>query len=369
MITQTLALFLDAYRDLNARKLFWVTLILSAVFIAGFGLLGADAKGFGLLWFHWDMPMAAYLYKKIFSYVVIGFWLTLAAAVLAMVSTAGIFPDLLSTGAIDLYLAKPLGRLRLFLTKYVTGLLFVALQVALVAVGGVLLMRIRGGEWKPGLLLAIPIVVCFFSYLFAVVVLFGIVTRSTIAALLLGIVCWGGFWAVHVTEAQMFQSRVAQEYLVDFYRGQLSEDNSRLREIKATTQPDAAALADASTQRASDQEALDSVEKSLPTLRRVHQIAYGIKTVLPKTTETTDLLDRVLFTNAEVQEADEQRPQWMGRGGSREFEAQMNAAQHAKALADQGFRNRSLGWVIGSSLGFEVVVLALAAWVFCRRDY
>jgi hypothetical protein len=30
---------------------------------------------------------------------------------------------------------------------------------------------------------------------------------------------------------------------------------------------------------------------------------------------------------------------------------------------------RSIGWVIGSSLLFEGVVVGIAAWIFCRRDY
>ena len=32
-------------------------------------------------------------------------------------------------------------------------------------------------------------------------------------------------------------------------------------------------------------------------------------------------------------------------------------------------RSRSLGWVVGTSLGFEAAVLALSAWIFCRRDF
>jgi hypothetical protein len=31
---------------------------------------------------------------------------------------------------------------------------------------------------------------------------------------------------------------------------------------------------------------------------------------------------------------------------------------------------RSVGWIVGTtSVAFEMVVLALAAWQFCRRDY
>ena len=32
-------------------------------------------------------------------------------------------------------------------------------------------------------------------------------------------------------------------------------------------------------------------------------------------------------------------------------------------------RGRSIAWVVGTSLGFEAVVLAFAAMIFCRRDY
>jgi hypothetical protein len=30
---------------------------------------------------------------------------------------------------------------------------------------------------------------------------------------------------------------------------------------------------------------------------------------------------------------------------------------------------RPIWWIVGTSLGFEAVVLAVAAWIFCRRDY
>jgi hypothetical protein len=30
---------------------------------------------------------------------------------------------------------------------------------------------------------------------------------------------------------------------------------------------------------------------------------------------------------------------------------------------------RTVAWIIGTSVAFEVVVLTLAIWIFCRRDY
>ena len=184
-MSQTLAIFLDAYRELNAKRMFWVTLALSGLFIGGFALLGIGNGSLTVLGFDFPVPMPELMYKVVLRQAVIGFWLAWGATVLALVSTAGIFPDFLAGGSVDLYLAKPIGRVRLFLTKYAAGLLFVLLQVLVFTVGAFLVAGLRAGQWEPSLFLAVPLVVCFFSYLYAVCVLLGVLTRSTIAALLL----------------------------------------------------------------------------------------------------------------------------------------------------------------------------------------
>jgi hypothetical protein len=73
MIRQTLAIFLDAYRDLNARKLFWVTLTLTAVFVAAFALMGVNDKGLKVVAWQIEMPrqMAQYAFKSTFRVVII----------------------------------------------------------------------------------------------------------------------------------------------------------------------------------------------------------------------------------------------------------------------------------------------------------
>ncbi len=45
MMTQTLALLLDAYRELNAKKMFWVVLILSALVVIAFAGTGINERG------------------------------------------------------------------------------------------------------------------------------------------------------------------------------------------------------------------------------------------------------------------------------------------------------------------------------------
>jgi hypothetical protein len=89
-------------------------------------------------------------------------------------------------------------------------------------------------------------------------------------------------------------------------------------------------------------------------LNVAHSVFYGIKTVLPKTTDTIDLLERLLMKAAKLPQSGQ--PQ----------ERRMMAAQ--QELIDI-VRGRSITWVVGTSLGFEAVVLCFAALIFCRRDY
>ena len=117
------------------------------------------------------------------------------------------------------------------------------------------------------------------------------------------------------------------------------------------------------------------------TFDRYHAIFYDIMTVLPKTSETVDLLERVLVSKAGLEHV------------SRNAQ---NDSQDATDLNDNPvpieklhaeMNGRSVDWIVGTSVGaangaflstradldgvvgFEGVVLALAAWIFCRRDY
>src|SRR4051812_10750859 len=134
-LIQTGAVFVDAYRELNARKMFWVVLVISGLVVIAFAGVGIDEKGLSIFGFSLPIPFnttmmpRADFYKMIFDSAGVGFWLSWLATILALISTAGIFPDMLTGGSIDLYLSKPISRLRLFLTKYLSALLFVALQV------------------------------------------------------------------------------------------------------------------------------------------------------------------------------------------------------------------------------------------------
>ncbi len=397
-MTQTLALLIDAYRELNARKMFWISLIISGLVMASFALLGVSDDGLTLLTMEMSVPAPRFWYKYIFSFVVIGIWISWGAVILGLVSTGGIFPELVASGAIDLYLSKPISRLRLFLTKYLGGLIFALLQATIFAVGCYLVFGWRSGQWKPALFLIIPLTTLMFSYLFAVCVLLGVLTRSTVAALLLTILVWLVCALANRAEQLIFQMRTALTAEVVSYERQAAEADDEIVRLKQN--PTFTNMFGIRERRAKERReaALAHAEEARGSAGKwatAHRIAAAMVAVIPKTNETIDLLDRKIFDDADRLEF---RQQMTGQGGAfadpgpqrrrpanpttspatpedtaatqaADHEQQRQVQQDVQEATERAARSRSVPWILGTSIGFEVVVLAVAAWVFCRRDY
>ena len=381
MLTQTWAMLVDAYRELNAKKLFWITMILSGFIVAAFGAVGFDEHGFSIFWKSFRSPFLntlilpkAQLYKNLFIDLGVSWWLGFFALILALVSTAPMFPDFLSGGAVDLYLARPLGRLRLFLTKYLVGLLFVSVQVAVFCAASVLVIGIRGGVWVPGLFLAVPVVVLMFSYLWGICALVGTLTRSTIAALLLTMLAWFAIFGIHATESTLLTFSIGSQVEARELDRVIASYETELNTISAksaTTQPtphDAGRLKFINANLPALKTERDKADDSFATW---HSVAYAVKWPLPKTTETTKLLERWL---------DKQFRAPRDRGGPPQDEDAEKAPNYnffrnqqtriaAATEVDRVTRSRSATWVIGTSLMFETAMVGLAAWIFARRDY
>ena len=134
------ALLIDAYRQLSAAKLFWVTVGISILVVIGYGSIGFNEQGISVFFGIWEIeseyiyegsPWARGLYIGIFSSFLVKIWLAWIAIVLALISTCSIFPEFVHSGSIELTISKPIGRLKLFFYKYLVSLLFVVLQVAI----------------------------------------------------------------------------------------------------------------------------------------------------------------------------------------------------------------------------------------------
>jgi hypothetical protein len=382
-MSQTTAILTDAYREVNSKKMFWVVLVLSAIVVAAFGAVGINEKGLTVLWFEFESAFntklitKAMFYRMLFTTLGIGFWLTWIAMALALISTAGSIPEFVTGGAVDLYVSKPISRVRLFLTKYASNLVFVAMQVGVFSLASFLVIGVRGGVWDARLFLAIPLVVLVFSYLYAVCVLLGLWTRSTIASFLLTILFWLMLWGVTQTETVMLLARTAGEKESAAYARLLANYDVQAEQFrKDVAAGEESAAERLAGNRKQKEDLLAKKAKSDPgrkNFRFAHQVFYGLKTVLPKTAEATYLLERALGV---ADPRDAQRVERAERRNNR-FRLDFSDGTEVKWMENpdviqevqDDIKGRPVWWVVGTSLAFEAVVLGIACWIFCRRDF
>ncbi len=301
-MTQTLAIFYEAYRSLNAKKMFWAVLVLSAIVSGSFALVGINEGGLKVLTWQIDVPFLnthvmtpAAFYKRMFINFGIGYWLSWLAAILALISTAGVFPDLINSGSISLLVSKPIGRLRLFATQYLAGLLFVILQVLLFTAVCFLVIGLRGGVWEPGLFLAVPLVVCFFSYLFSVCVLLGLTTRSTLASLLLTMKFWLLIFLLGRADAGLLNAEIWARHGGFPPMGRMGPPGEGSANAPKSTDEDDPAIANAENPSPQQPAEKSGASTTAERLAFAHKFVYYALTVLPKTTETIALLERNLL--------------------------------------------------------------------------
>ena len=366
-MTQTLALLMDTYRELNAKKLFWITLILSGAVAASLFLIGLTDTGIKVLIWEIDESWLGLskrtidpgnFYKMIFSDLALRFWLGIAAAALAIISTASLFPDMMKPGAIDLLLTKPIGRLRLFITRYLLGLGFAFLQVFVFTTICFFAMGIRGGAWEPGIFLAVPFFVLFFSYLFAVLVVVGVLTRSTIASLLITLIFFILLISLNLVDESVKAYRFMKEAEATYLEEHLAYAEKLEPEQLEELEEDYGLTLDLlRSETFAARESADGAGKFSDTL-------MTIKTPLPKTGETLAMLTRVIVDAADLPEPDAEKTMEV-----RQFE-QTGVRSGSEVLQDTAEKlERPAWWVIGTSLLFEGVLLSIAGWKFCRRDY
>lgn len=387
-MTQTWGLLVDAYRDLRAKRLFWITLLLSVLVVVAFGLVGINERGITIL--HWEIPGAwnthfipkDSFYKFMFTTLAIPTWLGFFAAILALISVAGTFPDLLTGGAIDLYLSKPIGRVRLFLTKYLFALLFVALQVFVFSFASFIVIGIRGGAWEPKIFLAVPLVTIFFSYLFCICALVGTMTRSTLAAILITALAWGALFCLNAADEILLTTSLSARQQADSVRGRIAATDQLIARNAELPPERQSNLSQFEFQRDRQREQLASAEENAVKLEGWHRLVVGVKTPLPKTTETVALMSRWLvdpdpITRAREESQTRRDARITDRRGTTTAPA-TNPADEPRFRRDfaqlesdkeQAYRSRSAAWVIGTSMGFQIVIVAAAVWVFSRRDY
>ncbi|MDY3559979.1 ABC transporter permease [Gemmata sp. JC673] len=184
----------------------------------------------------------------------------------AVVITAGFIPNMLAKGSLDLFVSKPIGRVRLLVYKYVGGLTFVLILTTVTVLGVWLAIGVRTGLWPLNFLSIIPVITFCFAVLYAFSTLAAVLTRSTLVAILLTGVAWGLLWGV----------------------GKVNDGIESRREQAAQAKP----------QAGTPEAVLREVESEQPLWgfipRSTFPVFSAIHTITPRTYEMDDRLVRVI---------------------------------------------------------------------------
>ena len=336
---QIFTIFWDSYRLLTAKKLFWIALGISVLIALLYASIKIGEDGISVLFGAYSFgdggPVVPsiygkYLYLYVFAEFLVPFWLGLFAIVLALISVCSVFPDFLEGGSIDVAVSKPISRIVLFFAKYVSGLLFVAIQVFVFCLIVFIGFGLRMESWNFDIFWAVPLIVFVFSLIYSVAVLTAVWTKSTLLSLLIAFLVWGLSWGVQFLESMVYHaaySAPTQGVAIDYSTGE-------------------------------SETGVESLEED-EFLSKIHGMIKMVGRPLPKTRDATYLLQ----TKIKIDGKDLTRRENFLEDSGDAFIANEN-----KALESHANRH-SDGYVIGTSLAFEAVMLSLACFIFVRRDY
>ena len=362
------AILRESLLSLRAQGLFKLTMAVNVMVIVAFASIGFTDTGVSYLYGLGEVKneyiyagslWSSILYLGIFSAVIVNVWLAWVATGLALVSTSSIFPGFISEGAVELTMSRPVSRGMIFLAKYLSGLLFVLLQVTVFSVGAFLAAGWRIDLWDPSILLAIPLVTLFYSYLFCVNVLVGIWTRSTLTALILTIMFWGATFSVRTADYVVTAYSYTLEAEID------QADKGIGQAMAALDKAQGPQVDRLHKQLTDDQKHLQSLQDGLDTVRVWQVSLERARWFVPETGATIDLLRRSLESDPTATIAS-----LMSGDAFRDKDSRpKNLEDLSEDKADVRELTRPWWKILGKSLLFEAVVLALAFWTFRRRDY
>jgi hypothetical protein len=109
----------------------------------------------------------------------------------AILVSSSFVPTMLQKGSVDLILARPLGRVRILLFKYLGGVWFIFLLASFLIGGCWLALSLRTSFWNFWFLGTILTVTAIFAVVYSVSVLSGVLTRSSAVSALLAVAVWG----------------------------------------------------------------------------------------------------------------------------------------------------------------------------------
>lgn len=193
------ALLLDAFWQVLDNRVFrWLALLVGFLVFSTFAI-GARVDSLVLL-FGWKQ----YSYADIFKFLgwvypgdqanialiqriqegFVDYFIGTVGIMFSVAATAFFVPRMLEKGAAETLLSKPVSRGSLLVSRYLAGLIFVAI-LSVVLVGGMHLgLTLSSGYSDPGFLWSIVTLCIVFAILHSLSIAVGVITRNTVAAIL-----------------------------------------------------------------------------------------------------------------------------------------------------------------------------------------
>jgi ABC-type transport system involved in multi-copper enzyme maturation permease subunit len=127
------------------------------------------------------------LIEDLFHFIKMGLVIPLygGGLFLAIFSASGLIPSMLEKGTAELIISKPISRPELILGRFFGGILMVLLNIAYLIFFLWILFGIKFGLWEPDFLLTIFTITYAFATLYSLIILIGILTRSSIFAMMI----------------------------------------------------------------------------------------------------------------------------------------------------------------------------------------
>lgn len=222
------ALLRDAYAQVVDNFVFRLLLVVLVAFVLPTFLVQLGPEGLRIAFsfeYSWDDLIGG---QELFGagdrdlHVQLIEWIQTAVAdhlagklgvLLCVAATAFFVPRMLEKGAADTLFSKPVPRWLLLLSRYVAGILFVSL-LAFGLIGGMHLgFQLVSGHSREGFLWSIPMLIYLFAVMHAFSVTVGVLTRSSVAAILLTAAffltssCVHGGWELK----QSFENQMAED--------------------------------------------------------------------------------------------------------------------------------------------------------------
>lgn len=224
------ALFLDAIYQVLDNRVFRVLAVLillpvASVFCVGFRedelvlFFGVKAYSYDTLVETFGITASSIGEARVIlienaADIIAGFLSGSLGMAVMIAATAFFVPRMLEKGAVETLFHKPVPRLLFFLSRYVAGLVFVALLCTALVSGVYAGFLFSSGYSYPGVFWELPGAIYAFGVVHAVSMLIGVWSRSTPAAILLSIFFFVGNGCVHTAwnmKESLASRRVATE--------------------------------------------------------------------------------------------------------------------------------------------------------------